>query len=205
MTIKHNTHKRASDIFADLIKSAKGDGDISVRELLGLLEEQSFCLAILVLALPNCLPLPTLPGFAALTGIPIILLAMQMIIGRDVPWLPDSIGNYSFSRTKFAAFLVKILPYIQKIERVFYPRMFFINIKIAERLAGIAFVLLGIILSLPIPFGNMVPGFAISFIAIGLMERDGVMICAGLILGSVFCVLIFTAIKAIIISIIDII
>jgi hypothetical protein len=125
-----------------------------------------------------------------------------MILGRNAPWLPHAITNQHFSRTKLAAFLARILPYIQKIERVFYPRMFFISVNIIERLVGIAFLLLGIVLSLPIPFGNLFPGFAIAFIAIGLMERDGVMMAAGLLFSIISCVAIFTAVKAIFFAVI---
>lgn len=191
-------HKRTSEIIADVIDSAKGDGNISVREIMGLLGEKSFCLVILVLALPNCLPIPNVMAYSALTGIPIIVLAIQMVFGRDTLWLPDKILNYQFPREKFANILAMVLPYIRKIEHIFYPRMFFISLHITERLVGLVFLVLGIILSLPIPFGNMIPGFAISFIAIGLIERDGLMMAAGLIFGMISCLAIFTAVKGIV-------
>jgi len=201
MTNTKKLHRRTSEIFADVIESSKGDGNIRVQEILELLGEKSFCLPILLLALPNCLPIPNILAYSALTGIPIILLSMQMILGVNAPWLPHFITNHSFSRAKFAAFLTKILPYIEKIEHIFYPRMFFISVSITEKLVGIVF-LLGIVLSLPIPFGNLLPGFAISFIAIGLMERDGLMIAFGMLFGVISCAVIFTAVKAILFALI---
>lgn len=201
MLEKNKLHKRTSEIIADVIESSKGDGNVSVKEVLDLLGHKSFCLVILVLALPNCLPIPNILAYSALTGIPIMLLAIQMILGRSALWLPNAITNRTFSRTKFATLLAKLLPYIQKIESVFYPRMFLIRINIAERLVGIAFLLLAIVLSLPIPFGNMIPGFAIAFMAIGLMERDGLMLAFGLVFVVFSSAAIFTAIKTILLAI----
>lgn len=200
MKEQNKSHKRTSEIIHYVIESSKGDGEVSIHEILGLLGEKSFCLAILVLALPNCLPIPNVMAYSALTGIPIIILAIQMVVGRNALWLPDKIINYRFSRTKFAYFLGKTLPYVQKVEGVFYPRMFFISINITERLVGVVFLVLGIVLSLPIPFGNMIPGFSISFMAIGLIERDGLMMAVGLIFGIVACFAIFTAINGLIAS-----
>jgi hypothetical protein len=195
-------YERTSEILAKVITEQKGDGDISVGKILELLGNKSFCLAILVLAIPNCFPIPNVLAYSAFTGIPIIFLSIQMVIGRKTPWMPGAISNYCFSRTKYTNFLTKVLPYIKKIERLFYPRMFFININVAERLVGIAFLLLGIILSLPIPFGNLPPGFAIVLIAIGLMERDGLMITAGVLFGIISCIAIFAAIKVVLITLI---
>lgn len=200
MSEKNKLHKRTSEIIAEVIANSKGNGDISVQEVLELLGHKSFCLVILVLALPNCFPIPNLLAYSALTGIPIMLLAIQMIVGRNTLWLPHAITNRKFSRTKFANVLAKLLPYIKKIESVFYPRMFFIRINIAERLFGVVFLLLAIVLSLPIPFGNMIPGFAIAFMAIGLMERDGLMLTAGLIFVVFSSAAIFTAIKTILLA-----
>lgn len=202
MKKRNKPHKRTSEIIAGVIANAEGDGNISVLEILELLGEKSFCLAILVLALPNCLPIPNVLAYSALTGIPIIILAIQMTIGRNTLWLPNIIINYKFSRRKFTNFLITVLPYIRKVERIFYPRMFLISLHLTERLVGVAFLLLGIVLSLPIPFGNLLPGFAIAFIAIGLMERDGAMMTAGILFGITSCFVIFTAFKALLIAVI---
>ena len=42
--------------------------------------------------------------------------------------------------------------------------------------------MLGVVLVLPIPFGNVVPAFALIAIAVGLMARDGMAELAGLVL-----------------------
>lgn len=81
--------------------------------------------------------------------------------------------------------------------------MFFINIDIAERLVGVVFILLAIVLSLPVPFGNLIPGFAISFIAIGLIVHDGLMLAIGLVCGVISFFAMLSAIKAIVTTVIN--
>jgi hypothetical protein len=188
---------RTSNILEYIIDGAKGDGEITIREVLDLLGERAFGLALLVFCLPNSLPIPSPPGFSAITGAPIIILALQMTLGRETPWLPARIGNYSFSRDKFAAFLTKALPYIRKIEKLLHPRMQFFQSWLGERLTGLSFLILGIVLSMPIPLGNFLPGVSMSLIALGLLERDGALIVAGMVLGAFACLVIFTAIDVI--------
>jgi hypothetical protein len=46
--------------------------------------------------------------------------------------------------------------------------------------------MLGIIMILPIPFlGNMPPGFAASVIAIGMTERDGLVVLIGTLVSAI--------------------
>ncbi len=191
------TGRCTSDILTSIITDTQRDGDISVNDILQMLGERAFGLAILIFALPNSLPIPSPPGLSAITGILIIVLAMQMILGRDVPWLPARIGNYRFSRTIFCAFLARALPYIRKIERLLHPRLCFMHSRLGERMTGVAFLILGMVLSLPIPFGNFLPGVSMTLIALGLLERDGATMAGGMLGGIVTCVGMFIAIETI--------
>jgi hypothetical protein len=40
--------------------------------------------------------------------------------------------------------------------------------------------LLSIIVALPVPFGNTLPGLAIALFSLGMMERDGMTLCLAL-------------------------
>ncbi len=185
--------KRTSDVLHSLVEHTDGDGDISVQEILRLLGDRAFGLAILVFSLPNSLPIPSPPGFSAITGIPILLIAVQIIMGRSVPWLPKKVRKYKFSRVKFAAFMRKACVPVRKIERVLHPRLPFMHSWVAERIVGVIFLLLAILLSMPIPFGNFLPGVAMSLIALGMLERDGVLMLVGMIGGVLAMLFIFTA------------
>jgi hypothetical protein len=55
----------------------------------------------------------------------------------------------------------------------------------AQALLGVPVLLLAIAVALPIPFGNFLPVAALVMIALGLMERDGLVTMLGLAVGVV--------------------
>jgi hypothetical protein len=58
--------------------------------------------------------------------------------------------------------------------------------SVGKVLIGIVILALGLIMILPIPFlGNMPPGFAASVIAIGMTERDGLVVLIGTVASAV--------------------
>jgi hypothetical protein len=182
--------ERTSDLLAALIDKADGEGDISLQEVLKLLGGRAFGLAILIFSLPNSLPIPSPPGFSSVTGIPIIIFGVQMMLGRKSLWMPSRIRRYHFSRAKLTMFLGKALPYIRKVERLLHPRISFMHTRPGEAIAGLAVILLATMLALPIPFGNFLPGLSISLIAFGMLERDGALTLVGVIGGitSIICI-----------------
>lgn len=180
---KKDERRHTSDILLTLINDTQGEGEISIKDIMHLLGERAFGLAVLVFSLPNSLPLPSPPGFSTVTGFPILLLALQMALGRESPWLPRRINDYTFSREKFTLFLTKALPYIKMLERCMHPRFSFMHSRLAERLIGLVFLVLGTVLVLPIPFGNFLPGLSMSLISLGLMERDGLLMLGGILVG----------------------
>ena len=69
-----------------------------------------------------------------------------------------------------------------------------------EYLVGLVRLLLAVVLVLPIPLGNMLPALAISMLALGILERDGFWILAGLAVAAVSAAVVsgvvFAAFKA---------
>jgi hypothetical protein len=189
--------RHTSDVLVSLINDTQGEGDISIKDIMHLLGERAFGLAILVFSLPNSLPIPSPPGFSTITGFPILIIAMQMALGRESPWLPKKVNGYSFSREKFSMFLTKSLPYIKKVERCMHPRLSFMHSKLAERIIGLIFLVLGAVLVLPIPLGNFLPGLAMSLIALGLIERDGLLMMGGMVVGLCGITLVVTVMGAV--------
>ena len=78
------------------------------------------------------------------------------------------------------------MPYLERLEKVCKPRWAIVTESIGKVLIGIVIFALGVIMILPIPFlGNMPPGFAASLIAIGMTERDGVVVLIGTVVSGV--------------------
>ena len=73
-----------------------GPEGLTIREIRDHLDERGFGLMILILAIP-CL-VPALYGVPQIVGVPILLLAVQILVGRQEPWLPETILKRRVSR-----------------------------------------------------------------------------------------------------------
>jgi hypothetical protein len=172
-------HRKASDILKELAQRATGER-VSLRDIVEALGERAFGVLLLIFALPNAVGLGTIPGVSTLFGVPQIFVAVQMVMGRERLWLPAWLLDRSIARRDFQTMVDKSLPHILKIERFLRPRWSALSTTTAERLLGLVFLLLAVIVSLPIPFANQPPAVAMAFIAIGLIARDGVYVTVGL-------------------------
>ncbi|MFW0776540.1 MAG: exopolysaccharide biosynthesis protein [Rickettsiales bacterium] len=175
-----NHARRTSAILQEIIDSADKDGTISLGEFMKLLGDRTFCLAILVFSLPNSLPVPGIPGFSTITGLPIIFIAMQLLAGRSSIWLPKKVAQKTFTRRSAAKMLSKALPAVKWLEKFLRPRLVFVTSPFGERLLGALFIILSGIIILPIPGGNFLPGLSMSLIALGMLSRDGLFVLSAI-------------------------
>jgi hypothetical protein len=155
---------------------------VSVGDLLDELGDRALGALMFVFAVPNVLPVP--PGTSAILGTPLVFLAAQMMFGRG-PWLPAIVAKRSLSREDFAALVRRVIPWLVKAEKLLRPRFSALASPPVEYAVGLVCLLLALVLALPIPLGNMLPALAISLLALGMLERDGYWIVAGLAAGVV--------------------
>jgi len=158
----------------------EGDGPrISFGDIVAGLRNRSFGLSMLVFSLPCCLPMP--PGIPATCGVVIVLIALQMLAGQERLWLPRAMAARSVERADLQRLVDRVLPYVERLERFCRPRILLASERMGKAAIGLVVVVLGVILILPIPIlGNVAPGIAIAVIAIGVSERDGVIVLTGL-------------------------
>lgn len=157
-----------------ILKESNED-NISVGRFTSLLGDRAFALTILIFSLPNSLPIPGIPGLSTITGVPIILIALQIIAGRHTIWLPKKVADKEFSQAMLAKVITKALPVVVWIERFLKPRFLIMTQGVIERLMGVLILSMALILSLPIIGGNFLPGFCISLMALSILERDGLL------------------------------
>jgi hypothetical protein len=147
---------------------------IRLSELVVHLGDRTFGAILLVFAIPNLIPLP--PGSSTVLGIPLILAAAQLAMGRSSLWLPQVVGNRTLLRSDLERLVYHGVPALRRLERLLVPRL---GPLLNERLIGAACLLLAVILILPIPFGNMLPGLGIAAFSLGLLQRDGLAVLVG--------------------------
>lgn len=170
---------------------------ISIADLLLALQDRALAALLLIFALPNVIPVP--PGTSALLGAPLLFLAAQLAFGMR-PWLPRVIAGRSMPRTPFAALVTRATPWLARAERLLRPRWGGLCRPPAEYLVGGVCLLLSLIVFLPIPLGNMLPALAICLMALGILERDGLWVLAGLLGAVAAVVLVWGVLYALVLS-----
>ena len=133
---------------------------IAIGELLDGFGDRSFGAAMLLLALPNMVPLP--PGASTIFGLPLMLIAAQLAVGRRTVWLPAAIRNRSISTMVFSRIVDATRPYLRRAERLLAPRLQIMLSPISMRLIGVACFVLAVLIALPIPLANFLCGLAVA-------------------------------------------
>jgi hypothetical protein len=173
-------HRRASEV---LRAAAEGSDSefISIREIVDAFGERAFGFVIILFSLPNCVPAP--PGVLSIFGVPVLLFALQMALGRHKPWLPKKILDKQFRRADLVSVLDKAAPKLAMVERLLKPRATFMFSPLMDRVFGMFVALLSLSVILPLPGTNYLPAFATVFLAMALIEEDGVVLGLGALLG----------------------
>ena len=171
--------KRLSDLLREIVDQGE-KSHITVGDLVRSMDGRAFGALMLIFAFPNVLPAP--PGLAAFLGLPLIYLSAQMMLGR-MPWLPPFIDNRSLSRESFRTLIERANPILARVEKLLAERLGMLTSAPAERLLGGLCLALSLVLVLPVPLGNLMPALAICVIALGILERDGYWILAGMALS----------------------
>lgn len=176
-----NRRDSISKLCDQLLESHQAS-NVSIGDLVKTLGSRGYGFILLVLDLPNLIPLP-LPGLSTIFGIPMALIALQMIFREKHPWLPKMVLNRTIDQKNFERMVNKSRPYLQKLERVLRPRYVLMAYPFMRPLIGFSILVMAAVMALPIPFGNFVLAVPIALIALGLIERDGLFIGLGLAIG----------------------
>ena len=151
---------------------------VSLADIADFLGTRSIGAWLLILALPMVLPVPA-PGISVLFGIPLMMISAQLALGARRAWLPAFILRKSMARADYVALMARMQPAVERLERLVRPRAFWLANDWAKMPIGLICLVLAMIITLPIPLGHVAPGSAICLLALGLMERDGVVIGIG--------------------------
>lgn len=154
---------------------AEGDPEEIIRldDVLAGLEERAFGM-LLFLSVPTAF----IPGVAGVISGPlVVLVGAQLLFGRNEPWLPQFLGRLGPHRRAMTAFRNRLRPWLSRLERVVKPRAHvLLDHPIASAFTGLNLILLGLLLSLPIPFTNVLFAVLLLLFALALLERDGRML-----------------------------
>lgn len=155
---------------------------VTLSALLDQLGDKAIALVLLVFAIPAIIPTPGIPA-GMIFGTALAILSLQIIFRARKLVLPGFLGRLSVSRSIIELTADKAAPRLEKLERLLKPRG-----HVLARFAGPAFIgviifLMAVLIALPIPFGNMLPGLTVLVIALALAQRDDLALLGGLVLA----------------------
>ena len=154
----------------------------SLREIFDQLDESAFGAGLFLLALPCCIPF--LYGVPQVVSLPMMALAAQMAMGRERPWMPDRMASRKIDRKGLSQMAKGGRKWLGWIELIVRPRLTFITGKRSERVIGAFLCVFCASILVPLPMTNTVPGFGVAIASFGLMQKDGLMVIAGLVIGT---------------------
>ena len=170
-------------ISAVLTSLARNAGErLTVADIVSVLRDRAFAVLVVLLGLPNCLPMP--PPIPLVCGLLLALVAAQLAAGRATPWLPRSLLRRSIPQDAVQRAVRRALPVLQRLERWSKPRVEFFETPVALRVVGVLLIALALGLLVAAPVIGQIPlGIAVCLVGLGLVERDGVLVMAGLLAG----------------------
>jgi hypothetical protein len=172
--------RRASEV----LMAAAVDGQsatITVAEIIQALDRRAFGLLLILFGLMNCVPVP--PGISSLIGIPLVLVALQMVAGWPAPWLPRVVMRREFRRADVVRVLQSARPVLLRIEKLCRPRYLQVFRMGSTRALGAFLALLAACVIIPLPFTNFLPSLATVIVAVAVIELDGLLLAFGIAFG----------------------
>jgi hypothetical protein len=164
-------HVRTAELLRSALDSSSGE-QITLGQFLDPLGERAFGFLILILALPNFIPVPI--GVGGVMGVLVIVVGLQMLAGLEHPWLLGKLRSRGIQRASVEKFVKRLTPVLRWLEKVCRPRLEVLTQHPGHRVTGLLLVLIGVALALPIPFTNYLFGLLLVFYAVALIERDGI-------------------------------
>jgi hypothetical protein len=163
----------------------RADGDRTLGSLIDMFEAKSFAILFVLLLGVPALPLPT-GGITHVLEIIAVLLALELIAGRDQIWLPQRWRELELAGQKQQRFITALLKMIRRLERFSRPRLRFL---FDHRLSNIVFGLLvicgsaGAFFAPPFTGLDTLPSLGVVLLSLGVLLEDFMVVVVALVIG----------------------
>ncbi len=162
-----------------------GHGAKTLGSLVELFGPKSFAILFVLLLGVPALPLPT-GGATHVFEIIAMLLALQLIVGRETIWLPQRWCDLELAGAAQQRFIAGLMRMIRRLERFSQPRLRFL---FGHRVSNVAFGLLviggslGAFLAPPFTGLDTLPALGVVLLSLGVLLEDSIVVVAGLVVG----------------------
>lgn len=166
----------------ELIIAKLPPNEVTLVEIMDIVGADSLLLLTVFLSLIFLVPV-SIPGVSTVFGSAILLIGITRLFARKL-WLPEKIGTRKLSSEKLREGFNKALLWFRRLEKISRPhRLHGLTSKgLMTVFNNLSFILAALLLMMPfglIPFSNTLPAVALIFLAIGMMQQDGVSILLG--------------------------
>lgn len=175
----------------------RNNDKVSIGMVVESIGSRSFGPLLMLIGITLFSPLSGVPGMTIFMASFVLLIAVQMLIGRKQFWLPHYILNRSVEHGK----LQKALGWLSKpargIDRVLKPRLTFL----VNNGGSYAIAALCVVIGLCMPFMELVPfsssaaGLALLALGLSLVVHDGLLVLLALVVFSATLTLIIVNLK----------
>lgn len=132
-----------------------------------------------MLVLLGTLCLCPVPGVGTVVGTAIFAMSVMDWRGARDLSLPARFGDFALTRVR-ATWVLRTLARIHAVaERTHQPRWRALVDRLPSRVMAAAAAVMGMLIALPIPLGNLLPGLALILAGLGLLRRDGLSLLLG--------------------------
>tara|TARA_B100000809_G_C14863629_1_gene432859 strand:- start:108 stop:719 length:612 start_codon:yes stop_codon:yes gene_type:complete len=170
--------KRSLCALLDKLAEETEGEEVSVKDLLDVVQSRSFGPVIFLLGFIAISPLTIIPGANWVVAAITLIFTAQIVLGFDHPWLPNKLLQFKFKREHLLKGTKGARGWAEVFDRILAPRLPFLTRKPFLQLIALICVIAALV-TFPlgmVPFGPLLPGIAILVFGLGLMARDGVVI-----------------------------
>jgi hypothetical protein len=174
-------------VSAHIERWLEGGGDKTLGALIDVFREKSFALIFILLLGVPALPLPT-GGATHVFEIVAMLVALQLVAGRDKIWLPERWRKIELGtgggRTRFLKALIKAIQWVERFSR---PRLrFLFNHRASNAVFGLLVIAgsLGAFLAPPFTGLDTLPSVGVVLLSLGVLLEDLAVVALAVIVGG---------------------
>lgn len=171
-----------ADIAGRLRRKCSNTDKMCFGDLFAALESRGFGPLLLIPVFMIVLPTGAIPGVPDIAALFIVLVAIQMLMGRTSPWMPERLEKINVRPKKVSAAVKKAAPVLRKIDSFTHRRAVFLTTPLFQKIIALLLIVQSafIVAIGMIPFVPDVLVLPVLLLALGLSVRDGMLVLAGL-------------------------
>jgi hypothetical protein len=156
------------------------DLKLSLQDLLRLHGESSLAVLLMLLAVVSVLPVA---GAGTVMSLGIWAVALSWVRERETLSLPHRLGTMSLNERWSGRCLDGLAWLYESSQRFMRPRWAWLSHAGTRAWWGAWIALMGVVIFVPLPLGNVLPGLSLVLLSLGWMFRDGLALVLSTLTG----------------------